>query len=153
MQWSKPKWFSYKIKSKHPKCDFYKPKVQYLGHIISETGISLDPEKIKAIKYWATPTSVTDIRPFFGLAGYYQKFIENFSRIAWPMTALQKKSSKFLWTTKSKESFQKLKKLLMTPPVLRVVDLDGDFIVCMDASKEGLGGFLLQNDHAICYES
>ena len=69
------------------------------------------------------------------------------------MTALQKKANKFLWTTKCEEFFQKLKQLLMTAPILRIVDPYGDFIVCMDVSKEGLGGVLLQNDHAIYYES
>ena len=69
------------------------------------------------------------------------------------MTALQNESSKFLWTTKCEEIFQKLKQLLMTAPVLRILDPDGDFVVCTDASKEVLGGFLLQNDHVIYYES
>ena len=69
------------------------------------------------------------------------------------MTALQKKANKFLWTDKCEESFQKLKQLLMTALVLQIVDPDGDFIVCTDAIKEGLEGFLLQNDHTIYYES
>ena len=69
------------------------------------------------------------------------------------MTALQKNANKFLWKTKCKESFQKLKQLLTTPPILRIADLDGDFVVCTNTSKEGLGGVFLQNDHAICYES
>ena len=64
------------------KCDFYKPQIQYLGHIISEPGIAVDLENIKAIKDWPTPTSFTDIRSFLGLARYYRNFIENFSRIA-----------------------------------------------------------------------
>ena len=68
------------------------------------------------------------------------------------MTALQKKSSKFLWTAKCEESFKKLKQIFMTVLVLRIADPDGDFFVCMDASKEGLEGFLFQNDHTICYE-
>ena len=114
-----------------------------MGHILSKKGIAVDPEKIKAIEDWPTPTSVTDIRSFLGLAGYYQKFIENLSRIASPMPALQKKANKFLWTTKCEESFQKLKKFLMTAPILGIANPDGDFVVCTDASKEGLGGILL----------
>ena len=78
----------------------------------------MDPKKIKAIKDWPTPTSVTKIRSFLGLTRYYQIFIENFYRIACPMTTFQKKASKFLWTAKCEESFQKLKKLLMTASVL-----------------------------------
>ena len=69
------------------------------------------------------------------------------------MTALQKKENKFMWTNKCEESFQKLKQLLMIMPVLHIADPDEDFVVCVDASNEGLGGVLLQNDHAICYES
>ena len=74
----------------------------------------MDLENIRAIKDWPTPTSVTDIRSFLGLAGYYRNFIENFSRIACPMMALQKKENKFLWTGKCEESFQNIKQLLMT---------------------------------------
>ena len=103
----------------------------------------MDPKNIRAIKDFPTPTSVIDIRSFLGLAKYYRKFIEKFSRIACPMTALQKKESKFLWTSKCEYSFQNLKQLLMMEPVLRIVDIDGDFVVCTDARKEGLGVFLL----------
>ena len=74
--------------AKFSKCDFYKPQIEYLGHIIFKARIAIDPENIQAIKDWPTPTSVTDIRSFLGLAGCYQKFIENFSRIACPMMAL-----------------------------------------------------------------
>ena len=96
----------------------------------------MDPENIRAIKDWPTPTSVIDIRSFLGLARYYENFIENFSRIACPIVALQKKANKLLWTDKCEESFQKIKQLLMTAPVLRIADPDGDFVVCMDARKD-----------------
>ena len=118
------------------KCDFYQPQIQYVGHIISEAGIAVDPKKIQAIKDWPTPTSVTNIRSFLGLAGYYRKFIENLSRIACPMTSLQKKANKFLWTNKFEKRFQKLKQLLMTAPVLRVVDPEWGFC-CMHGCKKG----------------
>ena len=103
----------------------------------------MDLENIRAIKDWPTLTSVTDIRPFLGLAKYYRKFIEKFSRITCPMTALQKKSNKFIWTDKCEEIFQNIKHLLMTAPILQIADLDGDFVVCMDASKEGIRGVLM----------
>ena len=106
------------IHTKFSKCYFYKPQIQYLGHIIFEIGVAVDTEKIKAIKDWPTPTSVTDIRSFLGLARYYKKFIENFLRISCPMTTLQKKGNKFLWNTKCEESFQNIKQLLMTTPIL-----------------------------------
>ena len=78
----------HQLYAKFSKCDFYKPQIHYLGHIISKKGIAVDPEKIKDIEDWPTPTSVTNIRSGFGLLGYYQNFIENFSRIACPMTIL-----------------------------------------------------------------
>ena len=90
----------HQLYGKFSKCVFYKPQIQYLGHIISKTGIVVEPENIKAIKDWPTPTSVTDIRSFLGLARYYQNFIEKFSRIAFPIPTLQKKVGKFLWIVK-----------------------------------------------------
>ena len=78
----------HQLSNKFTKCDFYKPQIQYLGHIISEIGIAVDPKNIKAIKDWPTHTTVTDISSFLGLAGYYRKFIENLSRISFPMTTL-----------------------------------------------------------------
>ena len=136
----------HQLYTKFSKCDFYKPQIQYLGHIIFEIGIVVDLKNIRAIKDWPTPTSVTDIRSFLGLDGYYQKFIENFSRISCPMTTLYKKASKFLWIAKCEESFQKLKQLLMTTPMLWIVDPDVHFVVCTDGSKEEVGGVLLHND-------
>ena len=91
------------------KCDSYKPHIQYLGHIISETRIDVDLEKNKYIKYWPTPTNVSEIRYILGLVKYYRKFIENLSRIDCLITVLQKKENNLFWTTKCEESFQNLK--------------------------------------------
>ena len=100
----------HQLYAKFSKCAFYKPQIQYLGHNMSEKRIVVDPKNIRDIKYWSNPSSVTDIKSFLGLDIYYGKFIENFSRISYgPMTALQKKANKFLWTTKCEESFQNLK--------------------------------------------
>ena len=88
-----------------------------------------------------------------GITGYYHRFIERFSRIAYPIMSLQKKGTKFNWSQKCKDSFNKLKELLTTTPILKVTDPNKDFIVCVDASKEGLGGVLTQEGHIICYES
>jgi hypothetical protein len=82
-----------------------------LGHIISEEGIAVDPEKIEAIKEWPTPKNVTKVRSFMGLVGYYRRFIEGFSKISHPITSLQKKGIKFEWTPKCEESFQLLKEI------------------------------------------
>jgi hypothetical protein len=88
-----------------------------------------------------------------GITGYYHRFIEGFSKIAYPITSLQKKGTKFIWSQKCQDNFNKLKELLTTTPILRVENPDKDFTVCMDARKEGLGGVLTQEGHVICYES
>jgi hypothetical protein len=88
-----------------------------------------------------------------GITRYYHRFIEGFYKIAYPITSLQKKGTKFNWSQKCQDNFNKLKELLTTSSILRVADPDKDFIVCMDPSKEGLGGFLTQEGNVICYES
>jgi hypothetical protein len=90
-----------------------------LGHIISEEGIVVDPEKIEAIRGWPTPKNITEVRSFMGLVGYYRRFIEGFSKIVHPITYLQKKGIKFEWTPKCEESFQLLKELLTSAPILK----------------------------------
>ena len=88
-----------------------------------------------------------------GLTGYYLRFIEFFSQIGHPITTLEKKSVQFIWSQQCQDSFDKLKYLLTTTPILKIVDPSKDFVVCTDASKEGLGGVLTQEGHVIYYES
>ena len=97
---------------------FYKPWIQYLGHLTFDKGIYVDLEKVKAIKDQDTATSVTDIRFFLGLSGYYPNLINNFLTISCPMTTFQNKEHKFSWTTKCEEIFQNLKHLLTIAPIL-----------------------------------
>ena len=92
--------------AKLSKCDIYKNQIHYLGHIILKEGISVDPEKIEAIMNWRTLRNATDVRSFIRLAGYYQRFIEGFSKVAHDITSLQKKGIKFEWTPRCEESFQ-----------------------------------------------
>jgi hypothetical protein len=106
-----------------------------LGHIISEDEITVDPEKIEAIREWSTPKNVTKVRSFMGLAPYYRIFIEGFSNIAHPITSLQNKGVKFQWTLDCEKSFQHLKQLLTSAPILRIANPNEDFIVCTDACK------------------
>ena len=81
--------------AKFSKCDFFKDKIQYLGHVVTKEGISVDPKKIKVIEDWSVPKDVTDVRSFMVITGYYWRFIEGFSRIANPITSLQKKKREF----------------------------------------------------------
>ena len=131
----------HKFYAKLRKCDFYKDKIHYLGHIISGEGISVDPEKIEAIMNWPTPRNVIDVRSFMGPIGYYRRFIEGFSKVTHSITSLQKKGIKFEWTPRCEESFQQLKNLLTSAPILKIADLQKDFVVCTGACNQGLGGY------------
>ena len=102
---------------------------------------------------WPVPKDVADIRSFMGITGYYCRFIEGFSKIAYPITSLQNKGTKFKWLQRCQDSFNKLKELLTSAPILKVSNPDKDLTVCVDASKEGLGGVLTQERHIIFYES
>jgi hypothetical protein len=113
----------------------------------------VDPMKVEAIMEWPAPTNVPEVCSFMGLAGYYRWFVEGFSKIANPITELQKKNKKFVWTEKCVEAFRRLKELLMTTSILKVPDMDEDFLVCTDASKEGLGRVLMQDGRVIAYIS
>ena len=115
--------------------------------------ISVDPKKIQTIEDWPVPKDVTDVRSFMGITGYYRRFIEGFSKIANPITSLQKKGNKFDWNLKCEGSFKKLKTLLTSVPILRIEDPNKDFMLCTDACNDGLGGVLTQDGHAIAYES
>jgi hypothetical protein len=124
-----------------------------LGHIISKDGIAVNPKKIEAIREWSALKNVAEVRSFMGIVGYYKIFIEGFSKIAHPITSLQRKGVKFQWTLDCEKSFQHLKKLLKSALILRIIDPEEEFIVCTNAYNEGLGGVLSQNGFVICYES
>eukprot|EP00253_Pinus_taeda_P017334 PITA_17334 len=143
----------HQLYAKFSKCDFFKEEIQYLGHVITKDGIDVDPEKIKAIMDWPVPKDVADVRYFMGLAGYYRRFVEGFSKVAFPITSLQKKGRAFHWTPNCQKSFEQLKHLLTTAPILSIADPHKDYVVCTDASKEGLGGLLMQEGRVIAYES
>ncbi|GJQ97508.1 hypothetical protein Tco_0008647 [Tanacetum coccineum] len=139
--------------AKFSKCEFWIPKVQFLGHVIDSKGIHVDPAKIEAIKDWASPKSPTEIRQFLGLAGYYRRFIEGFSKIAKPMTKLTQKKVKFVWGDKQEAAFQLLKQKLCSAPILALPEGSEDFIAYCDASKKGLGAVLMQREKVISYAS
>ncbi|GJY45825.1 putative reverse transcriptase domain-containing protein [Tanacetum coccineum] len=116
-------------------------------------GIHVDPAKIESIKDWASPKSPTEIRQFLGLAGYYRRFIEGFSKIAKPMTKLTQKKVKFEWGDKQEAAFQLLKQKLCSAPILALPEGSEDFIAYCDASKKGLGAVLMQREKVIAYAS
>ncbi|GJY74938.1 putative reverse transcriptase domain-containing protein [Tanacetum coccineum] len=139
--------------AKFSKFEFWIPKVQLLGHVIDSQGIHVDPAKIESIKDWASPKSPTEIRQFLGLAGYYRRFIEGFSKIAKPMTKLTQKKVKFEWGDKQETAFQLLKQKLCSAPILALPEGSEDFIVYCDASIKGLGAVLMQREKVIAYTS
>ncbi|GKA04963.1 putative reverse transcriptase domain-containing protein [Tanacetum coccineum] len=102
-----------KLYAKFSKCEFWLSKVAFLGHIVSAEGITMDPAKVEAITKWPRPTSVTEVRSFLGLAGYYRRFVEGFSRLALPLTKLMRKGEKFVWNEEREKSFEELKQRLV----------------------------------------
>jgi hypothetical protein len=139
--------------AKYSKCEFWIDEVPFLGHIISNGGISLDPAKVKEIVEWSIPSTVTKVRTFLGLAGYYRRFIEGFSKIAKPMTSLLEKGREFKWDSKCQDSFGQLKLRLMSLPVLVMPDLHKGFDIYCYACGQGLGCVLMQEGHVIAYVS
>nr|GEU47152.1 putative reverse transcriptase domain-containing protein [Tanacetum cinerariifolium] len=107
-----------KLYAKFSKCEFWLSSVAFLGHIVSAEGITMDPAKVEAITKWPRPTSVTKVRSFLGLAGYYHRFVKGFSRLALPLTKLMLKGEKFVWNEEREKSFEELKQRLVSAPVL-----------------------------------
>jgi hypothetical protein len=139
--------------AKYSKCEFWIDEVSFLGHIISNGGISVDPAKVKEIMAWSVSTIVIEIQSFLGLVGYYRRFIEGFSKIAEPMTLLLEKGREFKSDESCQDSFDQLKKTLMSPPVLVMPDLQKVFDIYCDACSQGLGCVLMQEGHVIAYVS
>jgi hypothetical protein len=113
----------------------------------------VDPEKVKAIIEWPVPKNAHEVRSFMGLVGYYRRFVEGLSKIAKPITTLQREGVRYKWIEECDGAFIELKRLLTSAPILRVPDMEKDFTVCMDASKQGLGVVLMQDGGVIAYAS
>ena len=139
--------------AKFSKCEFWMPKVAFLGHVVSADGIKVDPAKIEAVAAWTTPTNVKEVRSFLGLAGYYRRFVEGFSVIARPLTSLLRKTTRFVWSDQCRQSFEELKRRLTSAPILAQPEGTEDFVVYSDASKLGLGCVLMQRGRVIAYAS
>ncbi|XP_058784390.1 uncharacterized protein LOC131659182 [Vicia villosa] len=123
--------------AKFSKCEFWLSEVSFLGHVISGGGVAVDPSKVEAVVNWDRPKSVTEVRSFLGLAGYYRRFIMGFAKLALPLTKLTRKEVAFEWDSECEQSFQKLKKKLTTAPVLVILDPNRSYEVFCDASKKG----------------
>lgn len=128
------------------KCHFAQSTISYLGYIISEDGVRMDPRKVRSIVDWPTPKSVKEIQKFLGLANFYRRFIPNFASITQPLTALLKKDCKFVWSDVQEEAFELLKATFMTYVLLQHPDPDKPFVLEVDASDFGLGAVLSQID-------
>ncbi|WVZ81083.1 hypothetical protein U9M48_028505 [Paspalum notatum var. saurae] len=137
----------HKLYAKFSKCAFWLKKVSFLG------GVVVDPSKVKDVLNWKQPKTVTEIWSFLGLAGYYHRFIKDFSKTVKPMTSLTKKNVKYVWSSNCEEAFQMLKKLLTFAPVLAQPDVTKPFDVYCDASGNGLGCVLMQEGRVIAYAS
>ncbi|KAL4022777.1 hypothetical protein IC575_016522 [Cucumis melo] len=142
-----------KLYAKFSKCEFWLKKVTFLDHVVSSEGVSVDSAKIEAVTSWPRPSTVSEIRSFLGLAGYYRTFVEDFSRIASPLTQLITKRTPFVWSPVCESSFQELKQKLVSPPVLIGLDGSGSFVIYSDASKKGLGYVLMQQGRVVAYAS
>jgi hypothetical protein len=144
---------SNQLYAKFSKCEFWLTEVDFIGHVISAGGVSVDPGKVKDVLNWMSPATVSDIRSFLGLAGYYSRFIKDFSKIAKPMTKLLEKNKTFKWTKECQASFEELKKRLTSSPVLVLPDLTKKFNIYCDASHQGLRCVLMQEEQVVCYAS
>ncbi|WVZ76471.1 hypothetical protein U9M48_024447, partial [Paspalum notatum var. saurae] len=143
----------HQLYAKFSKCAFWLREVSFLGHILSEKGVAVDPSKVEHVLNSKQPETVTEIRSFLGLVGYYRRFIKDFSKTAKPMTSLTKKNAKYLWDSKCEEAFTSLKKSLTSAPVLAQPDVTKPFDVYCDASGNGLGCVLMQEGRVIAYAS
>ncbi|XP_027157841.1 uncharacterized protein LOC113759461 [Coffea eugenioides] len=134
------------------KCSFAQKQVAYLGHVISGEEVQADPQKVQAIQQWPVSSNLKELRGFFGLVGYYRRFIKDFGKLARPLTELLKKNN-FIWTKQATEAFSKLKLVMSSPPVLALPDFSQTFEVETDASGDGIGAILSQKRRPLAYFS
>ncbi|KAK1681425.1 hypothetical protein QYE76_042273 [Lolium multiflorum] len=136
-----------------PKCHFAQNKLVFLGFVVSANGIEVDSSKVEAIHNWPTPTNVGQVRSFHGLAGFYRRFVKDFSTIACPLNELTKKNVPFVWGKAQQKAFDELKKRLTEAPLLALPDFAKTFEIECDASGLGIGGVLMQNGKPVAYYS
>ena len=143
----------HQLYAKFSKCEFWLTEVGFLGHVVSASGVSVDSEKVEVVISWERSKYVFDIRSFLGLAGYYKRFTEDFSRLATPMTRLTQKEVKFVWDDLCERAFQELKRRLTSTPILIVPERGQRYIVYCDTSNGELGSVLMQPRRVVAYGS
>ena len=139
--------------AKLSKCEFWLREVSFLGHIISEEGIRVDPKKIEVIIEWKPQRNVMEVCSFLGLAGYYRRFVKGFSMIAAPMTRLLQKNVRFEWSEKCQASFENLKAFLTETPILTQSTYGKEYVIFSDALVHGLRCVLMQEAKVVAYAS
>jgi hypothetical protein len=135
------------------KCAFWLSEVAFLGHVINQHGIAVDPKNVAVVVEWKRPSSVSEIQSFLGLAGYYRRFVPNFSSIAKPLARLFEKGVLFVWSNDCEVRYQALKNKLVNAPILALPENGKRFIVYTDASRIGLGYVLMPEGRVIAYGS
>jgi hypothetical protein len=135
---------------KQSKCDFGASEVEYLGHMVGKDGVRVDPKKIEAMQDWPHPKTLKSLHGFMGLTGYYRKFVQNYGKIAVPLTTLLKKNS-FTWTPTIAQAFQTLKMTICTTLVLVLPDFTNTFVLECDASGKGIGDVFMQEGRPLAF--
>ena len=133
-----------KLFVKFKKCEFWLERVVFLGHVVTAQGIEVDPNKVEVVLNWSRPTNISEVRSFLGLAGYYKRFIEGFSKLARPLTELTCIGTKFKWTEKCESSFEELRKMMVNVPILTTPEGSKGFVIYSDVSKQGIGCVLMR---------
>ena len=135
------------VKLNPKKWSFVKQKVEYLGHVVTPDGVIPNPEKVRVVRDFPVPKNLKELRAFMGLANYYRRFVKGFAHIANPLNALTKKGVKFVWTQSCADAFDKLKRALISAPILAYPDFKKEFLLFVDASSTGIGFTLAQNQN------
>ena len=143
----------HKLYAQHKKCEFNKPELKYLGFIVGRDGVKVDPEKTKVVRDWATPSTVKELQAFLGLSNYFRKFIQGYSAMVAILTTLTGAKTPWEWTPAHQEAFQRVKEALLNPPVLKLPEFGKPFTLISDASEQGTGAVLVQDDHPIAFFS
>ena len=144
------------LKLKPSKCEFFKTRITYLGHIVSSKGIETNPKKVEAVKNWTVPQTVTDVRSFLGFTNYYRRFIRGYAKVAKPLNTLvsghnaNHKKASIEWTGECQVAFDKLKELCTSTPILAYANYKKPFQLQTDASDFGLGAVLYWRDDDNC---